>query len=77
MSPSLVAFHAITPAEWNTWFDAARHDTAGVTGRDVTPALLARLHQLSGGRILRANLALIRENARLAARLASRFPPGP
>jgi pseudouridine-5'-phosphate glycosidase len=42
----------------------------GVTGRDVTPALLAHFHVGSGGASLAANLALVRANAALAARVA-------
>jgi pseudouridine-5'-phosphate glycosidase len=37
----------------------------------VTPAVLSALHRVSGGATLRANLALVRSNASLAARLAS------
>jgi pseudouridine-5'-phosphate glycosidase len=40
-------------------------------GRDVTPFLLERLRELSGGESVRANLALLANNARVAARLAT------
>ena len=65
--------HAIDEAEWAQWLAAAtrRADTIGATGRAVTPALLAALHEVSGGATLRANLALAESNARLAGRLAS------
>lgn len=43
---------------------------AGVRGRAVTPFLLARLDTLSGGDVVRTNIALVRNNAQLAARLA-------
>jgi pseudouridine-5'-phosphate glycosidase len=43
---------------------------AGVAGKAVTPFLLARVNRLSGGRSLAANIALVRDNARLAARIA-------
>ncbi|MCA9283261.1 MAG: pseudouridine-5'-phosphate glycosidase, partial [Phycisphaerales bacterium] len=36
----------------------------------VTPAVLGALHEVSGGATLRANLALVEANARLAGRLA-------
>ena len=39
----------------------------GVSRRDVTPYLLARINELTEGRSLTANIALIRNNARLAA----------
>lgn len=42
-------------------------------GRGATPEALARLHRLSGGRTLRANLALVRANAALAGRLGGEF----
>ncbi|HEY3999280.1 MAG TPA: pseudouridine-5'-phosphate glycosidase [Candidatus Xenobia bacterium] len=43
---------------------------AGVHGPAVTPWILAFLHRETGGRSLQANLALLEENARLAARVA-------
>lgn len=64
---------AIDPGAWLEWLARADEETRDAGGRDVTPRLLARLHELSGGATLRANLALIRENARLAARLATRL----
>ena len=42
----------------------------GVTGKAVTPALLAHIAEASGGEALRANVALVRANARLAAEIA-------
>ena len=42
----------------------------GVTGRQTTPFLLSHLHKASGGATLRANLALVRSNAALAAQIA-------
>jgi pseudouridylate synthase len=42
----------------------------GVRGRDVTPFLLARFHQATGGESLRANVRLVLRNAELAARIA-------
>lgn len=63
----------IPAADWDRWLQTARAAAAHASGRDVTPALLAQLHKLSGGRTLRANLALVRSNARLAARLAARI----
>ncbi|HYN30015.1 MAG TPA: pseudouridine-5'-phosphate glycosidase [Dermatophilaceae bacterium] len=48
----------------------AEADARGVSGRDVTPFLLRRLVELSGGRTLEANVALVRANARLGAALA-------
>jgi pseudouridine-5'-phosphate glycosidase len=45
-------------------------DTQGVKGKDVTPYLLARVNELTGGRSLTANVALIRNNAAFAADLS-------
>ncbi|WP_246266393.1 pseudouridine-5'-phosphate glycosidase [Pseudonocardia xinjiangensis] len=42
----------------------------GITGKDVTPALLEHFHAGSGGASLRTNLALVRANAELAAQVA-------
>jgi len=45
-------------------------DALGVTGKDVTPFLLQRIFELTEGRSLEANIALVRNNARLAAEIA-------
>jgi pseudouridylate synthase len=42
----------------------------GVRGQDVTPFVLAHLHEASGGRTIEANKRLVAENAALAAELA-------
>jgi pseudouridine-5'-phosphate glycosidase len=46
---------------------------AGIAGPALTPFLLARLGDLSSGRTLAANLALLRSNARIAGELAVRL----
>lgn len=43
----------------------------GVTGKAVTPVLLQRLFELTDGLSLRANIALVMNNARLAAGIAA------
>jgi pseudouridine-5'-phosphate glycosidase len=48
-------------------------ESEGVRGKQVTPYLLSRLADLSGGGTLRANLALLRNNARVAAEIARAF----
>ena len=48
-------------------------EEAGVRGKAVTPWLLSRIVELSEGRSLATNRALIRANAVLAARLAVRL----
>jgi pseudouridine-5'-phosphate glycosidase len=42
----------------------------GITGKNVTPALLAYFHEGSGGASLATNLALVIANATLAAQVA-------
>lgn len=42
----------------------------GIHGQALTPFLLARINELSGGKSLQANLALLHHNATLAARIA-------
>lgn len=42
----------------------------GVTGKAVTPFLLARIRALTGGRSLATNIALVKHNAEVGARLA-------
>ena len=51
----------------------ARAAARGVRGADLTPYLLAALHDLTGGRSVAANTALLRSNARLAAHVAVAF----
>ncbi|HEV2862554.1 MAG TPA: pseudouridine-5'-phosphate glycosidase [Pyrinomonadaceae bacterium] len=43
----------------------------GVSGRELTPFLLSRMADASGGATLRANAALLENNARVAARIAA------
>ena len=63
---------AVPASEFDAWLHEAERAAraAGVTGAKVTPFLLARLAELSGGRTLTANRALIVANARLAAEVA-------
>ena len=42
----------------------------GIAGKAVTPFLLARILELTGGASLKTNIALVENNARLAARIA-------
>jgi pseudouridine-5'-phosphate glycosidase len=45
-------------------------DERGVTGKDITPYLLGRLVELSDGRSLETNLALVRNNAVVGTAIA-------
>ncbi|MGY6694716.1 MAG: pseudouridine-5'-phosphate glycosidase [Roseinatronobacter sp.] len=44
--------------------------TQGIAAKAVTPFLLAKIFDLSGGASLKANIALVRNNARLGAEIA-------
>ncbi|MDG3576874.1 pseudouridine-5'-phosphate glycosidase [Rhizobium sp. YJ-22] len=48
--------------------DAAEED--GISGKAVTPYLLSKIFDLTNGRSLKTNIALVENNARLAARIA-------
>ena len=45
-------------------------DAAGITGKAITPFLLDRIKQLTGGRSLATNIALVKHNALVGAQLA-------
>ncbi|GGN35455.1 pseudouridine-5'-phosphate glycosidase [Deinococcus daejeonensis] len=45
-------------------------DALGLTGKDTTPYLLGRMVEITGGRSLVANIALVRHNAMVAAQVA-------
>jgi len=63
---------ALDPAEIERHINEAlgAMGAAGVSGKQVTPYLLARMKQVTEGRSLAANLALIKQNARLGAQVA-------
>jgi pseudouridine-5'-phosphate glycosidase len=48
-----------------------RADRAGAAGKARTPFLLAALAEITGGRSLEANLALLEDNARVAGEIAA------
>lgn len=45
----------------------------GISRKELTPFLLARINELSGGRSLTANIALVRNNAAVAAQIAVEY----
>lgn len=45
----------------------------GLTGKDTTPYLLGRIVEITGGRSLDTNIALVRHNAAVAARVAVEY----
>jgi pseudouridine-5'-phosphate glycosidase len=73
----------VPAAEMTPRIEAALADAAakGIAGKDVTPYLLDRLVELTGGKSLEANRKLIRSNARLAGEIAAALQesgkPGP
>ena len=48
----------------------AEADAAGISGKSVTPFLLQRIFELTDGKSLEANIALVLNNARLGAAIA-------
>lgn len=72
VSNPVPAESAMAPDE----IDAIIHQALGeaqqqaVTGKQVTPFLLARIKELTGGRSLATNIALVKHNALVGARLA-------
>jgi len=54
----------------------ARADRDGVHGKERTPFLLTALAEITGGRSLRANLALLEDNARVAGLVATSLAAG-
>jgi pseudouridine-5'-phosphate glycosidase len=59
-------------ADLQRTLDAALHqaETENVSGRELTPFLLSRMAQQSGGATLKANIALLENNARVATEIA-------
>lgn len=52
----------------------AEAEERGIRGQALTPFLLARVSELSGKKSLRANLGLLKNNARMAAQIAVQLP---
>ena len=50
--------------------DASEHE---IHGKEVTPFLLARVSALTGRASMQANLALLRNNAKIAAKIAREY----
>ena len=48
-------------------------DRLGITGKDTTPYLLGRIVEITGGRSLVANIALVKNNAAAAAKVACAY----
>jgi pseudouridine-5'-phosphate glycosidase len=65
--------HEIPAGEMKGFIDGAVAEAArrGIAGKAVTPFLLSFLFESTGGRSLATNIALVKSNAALAARLAA------
>ena len=65
----------IPAAEMRGFIDAAvgEAEQYGIKGKAVTPYILARIVELTGGRSLRTNMALAQNNARVAAEIAAQL----
>ena len=63
---------AVTLSDLENWTQTALTESQekGITGKSVTPYLLSRIAELSGGATLAVNTALILNNATIAGRLA-------
>lgn len=70
--------HTVDFQEADAWVEEALKEVEeqGIQGQGVTPYLLKRISELSGGKSLNANLALLKNNARIAAQVARAMRPG-
>ena len=76
------------PLPVDVQLDPALHDTVlaeglaavarlGITGKAVTPYLLAHFHEATQGASLEVNVEVVLRNATLAARIAAAYATGP
>jgi pseudouridine-5'-phosphate glycosidase len=65
--------YSMPPQEMQLAIDAALQEAERlfITGKAVTPFLLDKIQQLTGGKSLKANVALIKNNAQLGAKVAA------
>ncbi len=64
--------HAMDPEQVDGVIDQALEDarTQNIRGKDVTPFLLAKIVEITGGQSLRTNVELVKNNARVGAAIA-------
>lgn len=67
--------YSMDPSYINSEIDKAieEMEKAGVTGKDETPYLLAKIVELTKGKSLEANIHLILNNAKIGAQIASEY----
>jgi pseudouridine-5'-phosphate glycosidase len=72
MAQPVVADVALEQSEFETALELVEREAvyAGVRGKELTPFLLTNLAEVTQGKTLRANRALVISNARLAAQIA-------
>ncbi len=65
--------------EVNKWIEEALSlaKKDGITGKQVTPFLLDKIKEISNGKSVAANLALLEDNAKVAAKIAVRMQDVP
>ena len=65
--------HELAAAEAETAIVTATRlaDEQGITGKDITPFVLGKVAELTEGRSMEANIALLVNNARIGARIAA------
>lgn len=62
--------HEIPRTEIEPYIEQAIIDSKGISGKEITPFLLGRLAEITGNRSVTANLALLKNNVSLAAKIA-------
>ncbi|WP_047985760.1 pseudouridine-5'-phosphate glycosidase [Ornithinibacillus californiensis] len=64
--------HAMPEEEIHTAIETAVKEAAenGISGKDTTPFLLGKIKEITGGKSLDSNIALVKNNAVLGAKLA-------
>ena len=69
---------AVSDQQAEVWIEQAlaNAETQGIMGKASTPFMLARIAEISRGRSLEANLALVENNARVAAQIATALCDG-
>lgn len=67
--------HALDPKEIDATINDAilAMDSLGITGKDTTPFLLAKIAEKTGGESLDTNIRLVLNNAKLAAEIAVEY----
>jgi pseudouridine-5'-phosphate glycosidase len=67
--------NAMPADEINTVIDRAIKDAEeqGISGKDTTPFLLAKIKDVTGGKSLEANIALVKNNAKVASQIAVEY----